>query len=95
MFLIPTPRTSSSAVETEITGRFLEFSPESVNCFQNATFESPLIVWKTASGLASLILLIVVAYSVLPSGEYSSPTISMLLAFAHALISLFAVRGKT
>ena len=66
-----------------------------MNCFQNATFESPLIVWKTASGLACLILLIVVAYSVLPSGAYSSPTICMPWAFAQALISLLAVRGKT
>ena len=72
---MPTPRTSSSAVETEITGSVLASRPASLNCLQKATLVSPLIVWKTASGLAFLILLIVVAYSVLPSGAYSSPTI--------------------
>ena len=44
-----------------MTGIFFASRPESWNCFQNATFESPLIVWKTASGLAFLILLTVVA----------------------------------
>ena len=46
-------------------------------------------------GLGLLILLIVVVYSVWPSGVYSSPTIFMPLAFAQALIFLFAVRGNT
>ena len=46
MFLIPTPRTSSSAVETEMTGSFLASSPASANCFQNVTAAatSPTVV---------------------------------------------------
>ena len=61
MLSTPTPLTSSSAVDTEMTGSDLASRPESLNCFQNATFESPLMVWKTASGSAFLILLTVVA----------------------------------
>lgn len=89
------PRTSSSATDTDMTGMSLALTPASLSCLKNATLLSPLRVLKTASGSASLTFVMSVPYSVWPSGVYSSPTISMSLAAAHALISLLAVRGKT
>ena len=59
------------------------------------TFEDPLMVLKTKSGLALTILATCVVQSSSSSGTYSSPTISIPSSAAYCLMILLAVRGKT
>ena len=82
MLSAPMPRTSSSATLTDITGRSAALKPASLYCLKKATLLSPFRVLNTASGLAALILLSTVLYSVAPSGVYSSPTMFIPLAAA-------------
>lgn len=76
------PPTSSSAIDTDITGMVSAVRPALRYSLKKATLESPLRVLKTASALALRTLPTMVEKSVWPSGAYSSPLISMPCSLA-------------